>query len=646
MTAAEADAAAAADEDAALAASAASAASKALKKAACKARRKASKEAKRAAQGLSPGRSVRFGARNENRAAVLVKWLVETFGVERLRLEGVCDVAGGRGEVAARLAHCHDVRCVLVEPREAVDLQETVLRKVAPRLPAKYRAHLLAAGRSDRVAANATHVRSRFPPRDDDAAAWRAVLGCGVWVGLHADGATEAIVEEALRRGKSFAVVPCCVFPTHFVSRMVAGLKPVRTTEELVDYLVAKAGPRAFRKTLAFEGRNVAVARDAGVVRSADDHAAAAADAVLRNEPVVLVGAAARWRAARDWVDGGGRLDVAAVTRAVGAAVAPVVRGDGARATTTVAAYLRDFWHRGGDDDGAADGPYLKDWHLARVSPEGEAPWYEAPPGLDDDWLGAYVARTRGGDDFDFCYVGARGTRTPLHADVLASYSWSGNVCGRKAWWLFPPSETPKLLDAGGALADDARALDDARFPDLAAARRLVCVQGPGDVLFVPSDWHHMVVNLEATLSINRNWFNGAAIDRVWAHVAREADAAAEALADCRGDVRRRYGGDGAWEREWAWMVERVLRDSARLNVTDFVALVNASVAATPAAVATKVRAALLDVEARYADRLFLDDAPNWPAAEEAASWSDAAARRGRATLAAALRAVEDGGAR
>ena len=54
------------------------------KKAALKARRRASKAARRAAAGLS-ARAPRFGARNENRAAVFVKFLVETFGVERLR---------------------------------------------------------------------------------------------------------------------------------------------------------------------------------------------------------------------------------------------------------------------------------------------------------------------------------------------------------------------------------------------------------------------------------------------------------------------------------------------------------------------------------------------------------------------------------
>lgn len=34
--------------------------------------------------------------------------------------------------------------------------------------------------------------------------------------------------------------------------------------------------------------------------------------------------------------------------------------------------------------------------------------------------------------DYRFVYLGPQGSWTPLHADVLRSYSWSANVCGRK----------------------------------------------------------------------------------------------------------------------------------------------------------------------------------------------------------------------
>lgn len=80
-------------------------------------------------------------------------------------------------------------------------------------------------------------------------------------------------------------------------------------------------------------------------------------------------------------------------------------------------------------------------------------------------------------DDYRFVYLGPKGSWTPLHHDVLASYSWSTNLCGVKRWLLFPPEATPLLYDNLGLnLATDARegSEDDRRtdvFPNLAKAR-------------------------------------------------------------------------------------------------------------------------------------------------------------------------------
>ena len=46
--------------------------------------------------------------------------------------------------------------------------------------------------------------------------------------------------------------------------------------------------------------------------------------------------------------------------------------------------------------------------------------------------------------------------------------------------------------------------------------RNYEVIQEPGDVIFVPSGWHHQVHNLEDTISINHNWFNGANIGNIF----------------------------------------------------------------------------------------------------------------------------------
>jgi hypothetical protein len=61
-------------------------------------------------------------------------------------------------------------------------------------------------------------------------------------VGLHPDEATEAIVDGALRHGRSFAVVPCCVFSKLFPLRRMPGPSGAAVTSygDFLDYLQAK----------------------------------------------------------------------------------------------------------------------------------------------------------------------------------------------------------------------------------------------------------------------------------------------------------------------------------------------------------------------------------------------------------------------
>ena len=70
----------------------------------------------------------------------------------------------------------------------------------------------------------------------------KSLRQCGLVVGMHADQATEAVVDFALTHGKPFAVVPCCVFPNAFPQRRLPGGAPVRTTAELDDGAAADEG--------------------------------------------------------------------------------------------------------------------------------------------------------------------------------------------------------------------------------------------------------------------------------------------------------------------------------------------------------------------------------------------------------------------
>jgi hypothetical protein len=260
---------------------------------------------------------------------------------------------------------------------------------------------------------------------------------------------------------------------------------------------------------------------------------------MVSNIPVMICGLTKNWQA-RKWLrQQGERMvpDMDYLRNHFGMDVAPVHEQINSgftlpRPTTeemTVSEYA-DWWeiHHDSEPTTASldlepdpDAPllYLKDWKFVAVHPDWKA--YEWPLYFRDDWLNGAM-----GDAYRFIYLGPKGTSTRLHADVLRSFSWSTNVCGRKRWYLVPPQYTYLLMDCfGQALASHLTAdlvhgveVDSLLFPGLKYARRyaIEVVQEAGETIFVPSKWYHTVENLEPTLSINHNWLNGANIRWSW----------------------------------------------------------------------------------------------------------------------------------
>ncbi|CAE8590557.1 unnamed protein product [Polarella glacialis] len=91
---------------------------------------------------------------------------------------------------------------------------------------------------------------------------WREVLGsCGVVVGLHPDQATGGVLELAQALGRPFAVVPCCTFADDFPERCLADGRPVRTYQDLVEWLEGSGSGKglAQKEFLKFVGKNLVV---------------------------------------------------------------------------------------------------------------------------------------------------------------------------------------------------------------------------------------------------------------------------------------------------------------------------------------------------------------------------------------------------
>ena len=321
---------------------------------------------------------------------------------------------------------------------------------------------------------------------------------------------------------------------------------------------------------------------------------------LLPNYPVVVQGVTSGWNSSRDWVSASGTPAVGAIANMFPQAYAPVVgvwADDPTRAAskhTSVRAYAMWWAKRHGESapvlDSDISGPvpqdldgeslYLKDWHFT-AEHGAEYSAYSCPMWFRDDWLhpcqeaeeigrseaeeiGRSAAntvseqRTTGderGRDHRFVYLGPKGSTTRVHCDVMASYSWSVNVCGAKRWQLLPPAATPLLYDSlGDRMAADLTDTENGWYGGLDAARgrAIEIIQRSGEAIFVPSGWHHCVENLEDTLSINHNWINACnlhwAVDHVLSRLQLEPSSAQsvgnnDKCSNCSGK-------EGAAERE------------------------------------------------------------------------------------------------
>ena len=85
---------------------------------------------------------------------------------------------------------------------------------------------------------------------------------CTLIVGIHADIATEYIVDCAIEFNTAFAVVPCCVFPKSFPQRRLKDGTQVKTLSQFLLYLVEKGEQNHLHfqtHKLRFDGQNTVV---------------------------------------------------------------------------------------------------------------------------------------------------------------------------------------------------------------------------------------------------------------------------------------------------------------------------------------------------------------------------------------------------
>ncbi|XP_035888669.1 2-oxoglutarate and iron-dependent oxygenase JMJD4 isoform X6 [Phyllostomus discolor] len=152
---------------------------------------------------------------------------------------------------------------------------------------------------------------------------------------------------------------------------------------------------------------------------------------------------------------------------------------------------------------------------------------------------------------------------SPLTGSTNTGTPWMWTTTVSSTWGPLAPGQEEALRDCHGGLPYDVTApafLESRPHPGLNhCSPPLEVMQEAGEMVFVPSGWHHQVHNMEDTISINHNWVNGCNLANMWHFLQQELCA-----------VQREVGEWKDTMPDWHHHCQVIMRSCSGINFKEF----------------------------------------------------------------------------
>ena len=166
-------------------------------------------------------------------------------------------------------------------------------------------------------------------------------------------------------------------------------------------------------------------------------------------------------------------------------------------------------------------------------SPEGEEPQKQQDEGKNDgqnertnhahgkDLFRLFGSSAR--PDYRWLICGPKRSGSIFHIDPNQTNAWNVAVKGRKKWIFYPPNCNPPGVVSSEDGADVTVPIStgewllsfweqhlECRKSEDVATRPLECIVNPGELIFVPHGYWHMVVNLDDCIALTHNYVSSS----------------------------------------------------------------------------------------------------------------------------------------